>query len=68
MNRGLSVALLVVGIILIVWGMRATDSISSDISRVFTGSPTDRAVWLLGGGIIAAIVGLFGTFRTANSN
>jgi len=65
MNKGMSVALLVVGIVLIVWGVSASESFSSDVSRVFTGSPSDEAVWLLSGGIIAAIVGLFGLFRGA---
>jgi hypothetical protein len=63
MNKGISVALLVVGILLLIWGMSATESFSSDVSRFFTGSPTNKAVWLLIGGIVAAIVGLFGLLR-----
>lgn len=65
MNKGISVALLVVGIVLIVWGVSASESFSSDVSQVLTGSPSDKAVWLLSGGIIAAIVGLFGLLRGA---
>jgi hypothetical protein len=64
----MSLALLVVGVLLIVWGVRATESFSSDVSRFFTGSPTDKAVWLLTGGIVAAIVGLFGVFRGTKGN
>lgn len=60
MNKGISVALLVVGIVLLIWGVNVMDSFSSDVSRFFTGSPTDKAVWLLIGGVVAAIVGLFG--------
>ena len=67
-NKGISVALLVVGVVLIVWGINASESFSSDVSRVFTGSPTDEAVWLLIGGIVAAIVGLFGLLRGAKEN
>jgi len=63
MNKGMSVALLVVGMLLIGWGVSASESFSSDVSRLFTGSPTDKAVWLLIGGIVAAIVGLFGLLR-----
>ena len=63
MNRGISVGLLVVGILLVIWGMKAHDSISSDVSRTFTGSPTDRTVWFLAGGILLGIVGLFGMLR-----
>ena len=65
MNKGLSVALLIVGIVLIVWGVNAMESFSSDLSRIFTGSPSDKAVWLLVSGTVAAIVGLFGLLRGA---
>jgi uncharacterized membrane protein YidH (DUF202 family) len=64
MNKAVSIALLAVGIVLIILGVSATDSFSSDVSRFFTGSPTDKAVWLLLGGIVAAAVGLFGTVRS----
>jgi hypothetical protein len=63
MNKIVSLALLVGGIVLIVIGVNATNSFSSDVSRFFTGSPTDKAVWMLIGGGVAAAVGLFGTFR-----
>ena len=68
MNKGLSVALLAVGVLLIIWGVNASESFSSDVSRFFTGSPTNRAVWLLTGGIGAAIVGLFGLLRGPKGN
>jgi uncharacterized membrane-anchored protein len=58
MNRIISLALLVGGIVLIITGVNATNSFNSDISRFFTGSPTDKAVWTLIGGLIAAVVGL----------
>ena len=62
MKKGISVALLAVGAVLIIWGISASESFSSDVSRFFTGSPTDKAVWLLIGGIATAIVGGFGLF------
>ncbi len=58
MNKMVALALLVGGIILIVIGVNATNSLSSDISRFFTGSPTDKAVWMLVGGAVATLVGL----------
>jgi hypothetical protein len=61
MNKIVSLALLVGGVVLVVIGISATNSFSSDVSRFFTGSPTDKAVWMLIGGIIAAVIGLFGT-------
>jgi hypothetical protein len=58
MNKIISLALLAGGIVLIIVGVGATNSFSSDVSRFFTGSPTDKAVWMLIGGILAAVVGL----------
>jgi hypothetical protein len=63
MNKIISLALLVGGIVLIIVGINATNSFSSDVSRFFTGSPTDKAIWMLIGGIIAAVIGLTGTLR-----
>jgi hypothetical protein len=63
MNKIVSLALLVGGVVLIITGINATNSFSSDVSRFFTGSPTDKAVWMLIGGIVAAIIGLTGTLR-----
>ena len=65
MNKAVSIALLAGGIVLIVIGVNATKSFSSDVSRFFTGSPTDKAVWMLIGGIAAAAIGLFGTTRSS---
>ncbi|MDO9069407.1 MAG: DUF3185 family protein [Deltaproteobacteria bacterium] len=62
MYKVLSIALLAVGILLIVWGVRAGDSFSSDVSRFFTGSPTDKTVWMLIGGSVASLAGLAGLF------
>jgi divalent metal cation (Fe/Co/Zn/Cd) transporter len=61
MNKILSLALLIGGIVLIVLGVNAADSVSSDISKFFTGTPTDKAVWMLVIGIICTIAGLGGT-------
>jgi len=63
MNKGISIALLTAGIVLIIYGVSALNSFSSDVSRFFTGSPTNKTVWLLIGGAVAAIVGFFGLFR-----
>jgi len=63
MNRIVSITLLVGGVVLMIFGFQATNSFSSDVSRFFTGSPTDKAVWMLIGGIVAAVVGLVGTLR-----
>jgi hypothetical protein len=63
MNKPLSLALLAGGILLIIFGVNASNSLGSDISRFFTGSPTDKAIWMLVGGVVATIAGLFGLAR-----
>ena len=63
MNRIVYLALLVGGIVLMIYGINATNSFSSDFSRFFTGSPTNKAIWMLIGGVVAAVVGLVGTLR-----
>ena len=55
--RAVGVALLVVGVILLVFGINASESVSSSISEFFTGKPTDKTVWLLIGAALAIIVG-----------
>jgi Protein of unknown function (DUF3185) len=62
MNKGIGIALLVIGIVLIVYGLNASDSVSSGVSRAFTGAPTNKTMWLLLGGIASAIVGAVVTF------
>lgn len=63
MNQSISLAIVAVGVVLIIFGINAAESISSDISRAFTGAPTDKAVWMLVGGVAATIIGLVGMMR-----
>ncbi len=63
MNKSISFALLVGGIILLIYGASASDSIGSSFSRFFTGSPTDKTVWLIIGGSVATAVGAAGMLR-----
>ena len=63
MNKIVSLVLLVGGVALMIVGINATNSFSSDVSRFFTGSPTDKAIWMLIGGIVATVIGLMGMLR-----
>jgi hypothetical protein len=66
MSRIPSIALLVAGIILLVYGLNASDSISSSVSRAVSGTPTDKTVWLIALGVIGIVAGGFGlVFRKA---
>lgn len=68
MNRAVSIALLAVGVILIAFGLSASQSFSSDVSRFFTGSPTDKSMWMLIGGAVALIVGLASMFQRSRGS
>jgi hypothetical protein len=63
MNKAVSLALLAGGVLLILFGVMAATSLSSDISRFFTGSPTDKAIWMLLGGVVISVVGVLGLLR-----
>jgi Protein of unknown function (DUF3185) len=60
MNKAISLALLVGGVVVTVFGINAMNSLNSHVSRFFTGAPTDNALWLLVGGVVASVIGLVG--------
>ena len=63
MGRIPSIALLIVGILLLVWGIKTSDSVASGVSEVFTGSPSTKAIWLIIGGVVCTVAGIFGILR-----
>jgi hypothetical protein len=63
MNKSIAVVLLVAGVVLLVFGYNAYHSAASDVSRFFTGEATDKALWLLGSGLVASVVGLIGVVK-----
>lgn len=67
MDKTISLAILAGGILLVIFGVSASNSISSDISRFFTDAPTDNAIWMLVGGVVATIIGLVGVLRGSRS-
>jgi hypothetical protein len=58
MNNVVGLAIIALGVVLLIFGFNASQSFSSDVSRFFTGNPTDRSLWLIIGGAVAVIVGL----------
>jgi hypothetical protein len=63
MTKVIGSALLIAGIILTVFGVQASQSFSSEVSRFFTGSPTDKAMWMMVGGLTSAVVGVVVVLR-----
>ena len=68
MNRAAGIALLVVGLVLVIFGMNAAESLGSRLSQLLTGTPSDKAVWFLVAGIAVAIIGLIMTLGERQSS
>ncbi len=58
MNKSVAIAIVIGGAILLTFGICASNSFSSDVSRFFTGSPSDKTVWMVVGGAVAVVIGL----------
>jgi hypothetical protein len=58
MKRIIGIALLVGGVIALVYGFKAKDSVESKLTETFTGAPSDNAKWLLIGGAVASVAGV----------
>jgi hypothetical protein len=58
--KAAALALLAGGILLTIFGVNAMNSTSSDVARFLTGAPTDRAIWMLVGGILMLVAGAAG--------
>ncbi|MBD3246734.1 MAG: DUF3185 family protein [Candidatus Omnitrophica bacterium] len=56
-KKTIGIISLVVGIIVLAFGISSMGSFASDISEALTGAPTDRAMWLLIAGVVLAITG-----------
>ncbi|CAD6541498.1 DUF3185 family protein [Paraburkholderia metrosideri] len=60
MTKAISLALIVGGIVLLYFGGQAFNSVSSDVARFFTGSPSNKAIMLIVGGVVATLAGITG--------
>jgi Protein of unknown function (DUF3185) len=60
MTKAISIALIVGGVVLLYFGGQSFHSLSNDVSRFFTGSPTSKTIWLIAGGMVAMLAGLIG--------
>ncbi|MEJ1974490.1 MAG: DUF3185 family protein [Lacunisphaera sp.] len=66
-QRLFSSLLLVVGIVLLIFGINAHDSVASSAKEVVTGTPTDKSIWLIVLGVIGILVGgINSLFRRSN--
>jgi uncharacterized membrane protein YidH (DUF202 family) len=67
MNKAVGIALLAVGIMLIIFGVNASNSVNSDVSRFFNGRPTNETIWFLVGGVAACVIGVVALLRGPRS-
>ncbi len=67
MSKVIALAFLAGGILLLILGIDAYNSTSSDISRFFSGSATDKSLWLLVGGGVAIVAGMVGLGRKSKT-
>lgn len=57
MRNPLALILVLIGVVLLILGFAASESVASSFSNFFTGEPTDRAIWLMISGVVAIAVG-----------
>jgi hypothetical protein len=58
MQKITGIICVVIGVFLLFWGRKIADSFGSQVQEVFTGAPTDRAMYFYVGGIVLVILGV----------
>jgi uncharacterized membrane protein YidH (DUF202 family) len=58
-NKVIGLVLVIVGIGLLYWGYNESQSISSQVSEAFSGSPQDKVMYKYIGGAVALVVGIY---------
>jgi len=64
MPKILTLIMLIAGVALVVYGISASQSLASSFSKFFTGSPTEKSIWMLIAGGILIAIGLAGFLRS----
>jgi hypothetical protein len=62
MNKLTGLICLAIGIVLLVWGHNVAQAVDSQVKNIFTGSPTDKAMYLYIGGAVLCAAGVFQLF------
>ncbi|MFQ5994679.1 MAG: DUF3185 family protein [Acidiferrobacterales bacterium] len=58
MQKPRGVVLLVAGVILLFWGYDVSNSLGAQLTEAFTGSPSDKAMYLFIGGGVCTVAGI----------
>ena len=59
----IGLVMLVIGIILIGWGLNEAGSFGGKLSSAISGSPGDRVLWFYISGAVCTLIGLFNIFK-----
>ena len=59
----IGLAVFALGVVLLIFGFNESHSFGSDVSRFFTGNPSDRSMWMIAGGAVAVIAGVVFALR-----
>ncbi|MEX0615039.1 MAG: DUF3185 family protein [Methylophaga sp.] len=62
-NKVLGIALLVIGVILLVFGYNASQSLGEQMAESFTGRFSDQTMWYIIAGAASVVVGAVLTLR-----
>jgi len=57
--KTISIALMVLGIGLTIWGYQLSDSVGSQVTKLVTGSDTDKVMMLYISGAVSCVVGIY---------
>ena len=63
MNHLSGIALLVVGGVLILWGYNESQSLGSHLTRLYSGNPTQQALYYYIGGAVCIVLGALNLIR-----
>lgn len=64
MLRAIALALLAGGIVLTIFGVDASRSFGSEVTKVFTGNPSERSMTMIIGGVAMIAAGLGAGFAS----
>jgi len=58
MKKAIGAACIAGGVALLIFGFQAKDSLKDQANKIVTGSPTDKTMWMIGGGSALCVAGL----------
>jgi len=62
MRKTFGIVCLVAGVVVLMMGMNIAKSVNSQVKQLFTGSPTDKAMYYYIAGTVLAVTGVFQIF------